>query len=486
MKTLTTTGVRTGLSLALLVFCAGGAGAQTTSDTSGAPPAATGPDTATGGIENPPLSGLDSPSFEPGFGARSYLAPKIQVSEAVDTNSSGALSSRTAVRDVTRGLGSLDLQKLWKVHPLNVDYTGGVVWFQGKGGGQTYQLHSLAAIQRILWRTGQLSLRDSFSYLPQGSFGSNSYGGAGGFSGGGGLGSLGGGVTSGGGIAGGGGGGVFGGGQFGTLTNQPRITNSAIVDIAQSLSPRSSVVLGGGYALTDFLNNPQGYINSQQSTGLAGYNYQLNRHDQIAFSYAFQEIHFPHAGSGSVNVNVWQVHYGHRVSGKLDLSLSAGPQWVRAYNTIGGTSSYLSGAGQAALRYSSSARTSTSLSYSHFTNAGSGFFSGANTDAGRLALNHMLTRHWSFVTDVGYSYSTRVLKTLSSTANNSHAYNSWYAGGALRRQLGRHFGAIASYQYDNTHFGSGFCQTGTTCSSGYGRHVGLIGLDWTPSPIRLE
>src|SRR5205807_7712128 len=65
-----------------------------------------------------------------------------------DLNSSGALSSRTAVNDVIRGLGSLDLQKLWKVHPLNVDYTGGVVWFQGKGGGQTYQLHSLAAIQR--------------------------------------------------------------------------------------------------------------------------------------------------------------------------------------------------------------------------------------------------------------------------------------------------------------------------------------------------
>src|SRR2546425_7490025 len=89
--------------------------AQATGD-QGAPPAATGPDTTTQVIENPPLSGLDEPSFEPGYGARSYLIPKAQVSEAVDTNSAGHLGSRTAVRDVMRGLGSLTLQKMWKIH----------------------------------------------------------------------------------------------------------------------------------------------------------------------------------------------------------------------------------------------------------------------------------------------------------------------------------------------------------------------------------
>ena len=42
-------------------------------------------------------------------------------------------------------------------------------------------MHTLAAVQRILWRTGQLAIRDSFSYLPEGSFGFSSYGGAAGF-----------------------------------------------------------------------------------------------------------------------------------------------------------------------------------------------------------------------------------------------------------------------------------------------------------------
>src|SRR5947209_10327976 len=99
--------------------------AEATGD-QGAAPAAIGPDTTTQVIENPPLSGLDEPSFEPGYGARSYLIPKVQVSEAADTNPAGNLGSKTVVKDVTRGLGSLTLQKLWKIHPLDVDYIGGV------------------------------------------------------------------------------------------------------------------------------------------------------------------------------------------------------------------------------------------------------------------------------------------------------------------------------------------------------------------------
>src|SRR6266404_9860168 len=265
---------------------------------SGAVPAATGPDTATQTIENPPLSGLDSPSFEPGFGARSYLLFKAQLSEAADTNPTSNLGSSGSIRQVTQGLGSLNLQKLWKARQLAVDYAGGAYAYHGKNG-RTFQTLALSADQRFLWRTGQLALRDSFSYLPQGSFGFSSFGGAGAFNGGGGLGGLGGGVTSGGGIAGGGGGGVFGSGQFGSVGNQPRITNSSIADITQSLSPRASLVLSGGFGLTDFINAPTGYINSQQTTGQAGYNYQLSRHDQIALTYAYQEFHFPRAGSGS-------------------------------------------------------------------------------------------------------------------------------------------------------------------------------------------
>ena len=450
----------------------------------GAVPAATGPDTSTQTIENPPLSGLDSPSFELGFGARSYVLFKAQLSEAADTNATSNLASSGGISQVTQGLGSVSLQKLWKAHPLAVDYAGGAYAYHGKNG-RIFQNHAMSANQRFLWRTGQLTLRDSFSYLPQGSFGFSSFGGAGGF--GGGVGGLGGGVTSGGGIAGGGGGGVFTNGQFGSIGNQPRITNMGIVDITQSLSPRSSVVLAGGYGIADFLSNPQGYTNSNQTVGQVGYNYQLSRKDQIALTYAFQQFHFPRLGGGSFNANVWQALYGHRISGKLDLSLGGGPQLIRTFQTGIGVRSHLSGSGRASLTYHASTRTSMAVSYSHYSTPGSGFFAGANTDDVRYSLNHALTRRWSFMTDTGYSRNSRVLPVATKTANNARVYNFWYAGGALHWQLSRHFGAFTSYQYDKFGFGSGFCSPGSpNCVHKYDRHVGMIGIDWTPGPIRLD
>src|SRR5262249_30117894 len=257
----------------------------------GAPPAATGPDTTTQIIENPPVSGLDQPTFEPGFGARSYLVPSLSISEAADTNRSGGLNNKVntaSVRGVTRATGKLTLQKLWKIHPLDIDYAGGADWYNG--GSKVYQVHSLGAVQRILWRTGQLAVRDNFSYLPQGSFGFNSFGGSGGFTGGG---------TVGGGLSGG-----FGGGNgsllnpsFGSVLNQPRVSNMSIADVTQSISPRTSVTLVGGYGFNDFLDNVPGYVNSQHITGQLGINRQLTRQDQIAFTYGYQTFNFPQQGS---------------------------------------------------------------------------------------------------------------------------------------------------------------------------------------------
>ena len=456
--------------------------AQETGD-QGAPPAATGPDTTTGVIENPPLSGLDDPSFEPGYGPRSYLLPRAQVSEAVDTNSNGTLGSNTSINEVTRALGALTLQEVWKTHPLDIDYTGGVTRYHARGE-KIYQVHSFAGTQRFLWRTGQLALRDSASYSPQASFGFGSFGGAGAVSGGGGLGGL----VGGGGVTGGGGGNVFNNGQLGSLGNQPRVTNLSIIDITQSFSPRSSFLLAGGYGLTTFINAPAGYLNSQQITGQVGYTYQLSRKDQLALMYAFQEFHFPSAGSGSFNANIWQVLYGHRISGRLDIKFGGGPQWIRTNSILQGNRSVISGSGHASLTYVTSARTNLHVTYSHYTNPGSGFFAGSNSDSIRLGLSHALTRRWNGTINTGYSRNSRILTQLSSLLNNAGTFQYWYAGAALRRQLSRQFGVFASYQFDKIGFDSGFCSGSPSpnCSRDSMRHVGVIGLDWRPHPIRLD
>jgi hypothetical protein len=493
------------LTLLLLTLCVPKTWAQAPSDQSaaGAPPAATGLDTTTQMSENPPLSSLDQPSFEPGFGTRSYLAPKLELSEAVDSNGLGNFS-KANVTESTRALGSLELQKLWKLHPLDVDYIGGVDWYNG-ASGNVYQVHSLAATQRFLWRTGQLAVRDSFSYLPEGAFGFGSFGGAGAF-GAGGLPGLGGGSAA----------GIFSNSSYGVIGTQ--VSNMAIADVTEYLSPRSAMVVTGGFGLTDFLSTPKTsfcpvntscYFNSQETIGQAAYNHQISRHDQIAFVYAYQQLHFPGTSAGSLNVNLWQLEYGHRITGKLDLLIGGGPELVHRsqpqeeflgvptglpcvtsnalLQCVTVKSSFITGSAQVSLRYRISARTSFSLTYLRFISSGSGFFGGAKTDTGRFAVNHAMGRHWNLLLDTGYSHNAALLGATSVAAGAATSYNYWYFGGAAHRRLGRHLAVFGSYQYNAFAFGSGGCSASATgCGASYGRNVLLIGLNWTPQPIRLD
>jgi len=120
--------------------------------------------------ENPPISGLDQPSLEMRTATRSFISPGLQVSESADTNPNNELGVSSA-RSVSHVLGALDLQRFWPKSDLFAEYLGGGM-FINSGKDQVRQLQALAAMGVTRWRTGQLTLRDSFSYLPEGSFSS--------------------------------------------------------------------------------------------------------------------------------------------------------------------------------------------------------------------------------------------------------------------------------------------------------------------------
>src|SRR5579864_311109 len=339
-------------ALVLLTF-AGAASAQDTSSQDSSsqqsppPPAAFGQEGSPVVVnDNPPISGLDQPSLEPSIQPRSMLLGGVEGSESGDTNIGS--DARPAIHSVTRGLAGLTMQRLWNRYQLAAAYVGGVGYYNVSGIGVT-QLQELQAQQSVLWKTGQFSVRDSFSYLPEGSFGYGSYGGAGGFQ-------LGlGGIGEGMGVMGSGFGGHFGAlgsGQFGSLGQAPRITNVALADVVENLSPRTSITAAGSYGLVHFTGAPEGFINSQQVGGQAGYDYAINRKDQIALSYGYQSFHFPAiVGAGNVNVHLLQAMYGHRVSGRMDMVIGAGPQWTKIQDPVLGTTSRLSTAGRFTLRY---------------------------------------------------------------------------------------------------------------------------------------
>jgi len=461
----------------------------------GAPPAASTP--AEINAENPPLSGLDAPSAEPAYGGRSYLVPGIQLTESADSNFNGNTGANVHVAEVSRGLGSLDLQKIWKSNQLGLDYiAGGVFYFGPHSPGQTrsYQVHTFAADDRFLWRTGQLAIRDSFDYLPEGTFGFSSFGGVGSFGSalGGSLTGVGAGTGLGGGLSGGTPGGLVGStGSFGSVGLQPRIDNSSVLDVVQQLSPRSSLTIAGGYDFTNFLDKSQStfaLVNSQQFNGQIGFNHLLNKKDQIGFLYAFQDFHFPTSGSGTITAHIWHAIYGHRINGRLNFTAGGGPQLLIIHSPIFWENKRISGNGSVALHYIFSSRTNGQILYQRFVTPGSGFYAGSNTDAARVSVSHLFGRHWNALADGGYSHNSSLQKNLLTAGLNSNSYAYWYAGGSLRRQIGQHFGAFMSYQFNN--FGSGGCPNGTgsttLCGQTVQQHVGSIGVDWHPRPIRLD
>jgi hypothetical protein len=428
---------------------------------------------------NPPISGIDQPSLGARFPARSFLVPGAHVSEALDTNV-GQTAGTSAINGVTRLLGSLMLQKIGGRSVTAFDYVGGIAVYSGVNPS-TSQIHQFDAEERILWRTGALSLRDRFSYLPEGSFGFGAYGESGAYNLGlGGIGYMGG--TLGQGL-----GGLFGLGEFGSLGQAPRIDNLSIADVTQSLSARSSVTVAGGYEIVHFTDDTAGFIDSNQTTAQVGYDYKLSRKSQIAMVYGFQHFQYPNIpGSNSFDTHVVSLMYGYRISGRMDFLVGAGPQVTLIHNSLlfGGESSRVTVSARAALRYRFP-RTSIGIYYDRYDSSGSGYFVGAVSDVLRFSVSRPLTRLWSATADIGYAHNSALQKgLLNLLPASTDSFHYVYAGAAVRRPLGKQFAVFFSYQFNNLQFNGSSCTAGGSCESQ--RHVVAAGLDWHPRPIRLD
>jgi hypothetical protein len=441
--------------------------------------------------ENPPISGIDQPGLEPHAAPLSYWQPGAHLSEAADSNVADTLGGSN-FNAVTRALGSLTLQRLWSNYKLALDFVGGAGYYSAYGIGFR-QIEQLNLDQRITWKRGQLGIRDSFSYLPEGNFGGaygsmSSTGEA-----------LGGSASVGQNV-------FLGGTQFGSLGQVPRIMNLALVDVVENLTPKSSVTLTGGYGFVHFtgkavdvLTGHQAtarFLGSTQVSGQAGYNRILGPHDQAALMYGYQGFTFSVSGL-AFHTHVVQLMWGHRITGRMDFLLAAGPQ-ITSINFGTGPQLRLSVAGRASLRYKFRKAT-LNLAYDRYTTSGSGFFAGARSDIGRLSVKRPLSRVWDGFADLGYARNSReqpltaeqqVLCVLSSTQCPgviANRYSYGFAGLGVHRMIGRNFHAFASYQFNYLTFDNSFCGVGfPACNRISQRHLGTIGIDWTPRPMRLD
>jgi hypothetical protein len=372
------------------------------------------------------------------------------------------------------------LQKIGSRYMTALDYVGGVAFYTGVNPS-TSQIQQFDAEQKILWRTGALTFRDRFSYLPEGSFGFGAYGESGAYDLGlGGIGYVGG--TLGQGL-----GGLFGLGEFGSLGQAPRIDNLSIADVTQSLSARSSITAAGGYEIVHFTNNTANFIDSNQITAQVGYDYQLSRKSQVALVYGFQDFQYPNIPGSSFSTQVVSLMYGYRISGRMDFLVGAGPQFTFIHNSplFGGSSDRVTVSARAALRYRFP-RTLIGIYFDRYDSSGSGYFAGAVSDVVRFSVSRPLTRLWSATADIGYAYSGALQPRLTGPLPSSTtSFQYVYAGAAVHRPLGRHFALFFSYQFNDIWFNGSSCNAGGVCGSAP-RHVVAAGLDWHPRPIRLD
>jgi hypothetical protein len=425
--------------------------------------------------ENPPVSGLDEPGLDLHTANRSFIAPALQVSESADTNGSNLLS-KSGLESVTHVLGALDIQQFWPKSDLFLEYLGGGAFYTSPYDARQLQAAGLEAVTR--WRTGQATLRDSFSYLPDGSFqiGLGGDPGLGLATGGVGTGGVGGGLP---------GSHQFGSGQFGSVGNIPRLANTAMLDVVQAVSPVSAFTVAGGFSNAHFYDPTKTLINSDQITVQAGYSHLVSRHDQIGVIYAFQLFQFPQSSGGEVYNHTVNLRWSHAITGRLSLIAGAGPQYTDLQQ--GGYLTNWSLSARVQLRYKFS-HASIVASYEKFTSPGSGFFAGADTQAARLGFTRSLARTWDVYGDLGYSHNKKI-QPANIGVTSATVYDEGSAGVVFRKHLGRTYDFFASYRFSEVGFNAPpnvpGCPTGA-CGRISHRHIGTIGVEWHPTPTRIE
>ena len=420
--------------------------------------------------ENPPVTGLDEPSLDLRTASRSFISEAVQVSESADTNGSNLLGS-SGVQSVSRVIGALDLQQFWPKSDLFLEYIGGGAFYSTPYNVRQLQAVGFEGVTR--WRTGVVAVRDAFSYLPDGSFEIGAFGGAPGF----GIATGGGTGTQGGSLPGTH---LFGGGLFGAVGNTPRLTNTAIIDAVQAISPVSAITAAVGFSNAHFFDPTDTLINSDAVTVEGGYTRLIGRRDQIGAVYAFQLFQFPQDTGGQIYINIINGRWSHTITGKLSMLVSAGPQYTELEQ--GGYLGRWSLSARAQLRYKWG-HADVLASYEKFTSTGSGFYVGSNVQAARLGYIRPFGRTWVFYGDLGYAHNTRLQTT--GIGIGAGSYDAGSASAIVRKHLGRTYEFVAGYRFGEEGFSVPICLLGS-CGRISQRQVGGIGLEWHPTPTRIE
>lgn len=447
--------------------------------------------------DSSPISGAQS--FSLGiFGGRSYFAPSFRLSQLADSNNGGNTTTSTNWRGVTSLSGDFRLQHFANQNIYSLAYTvGGTFLYRNAPGPNTpastsnsSQYHNFQASMQAAWRRWTFYLMDTVQFLPESAFGGSGIPGVvGGIGGGFGGGGFGGGGFGNGGFGGGFGGGLFGGGLQpgftpgqGILTGQSkRVANTVLGQAQYDFNRRTAMTFTGSYGILRFPDG--GFIESDSYRFQTGISHQVSSVSTIGVIYSAGLLRFSGSTRGADNHAV-QLAYGRRITGRMALQLSGGPQFNRFDSPVTGSSTSVSASVRASLSYRFP-MTSLALNYNRGFTGGSGLLQGASSDHFDFSLTRPLTRNWQFGAHAGYGFN-KSIQQLNTLPTEQH-FHTVVGGVFLSRQLLRKVSMRVNYDFQRQAGTLSACAPGTpNCGTTLLRHHFGLSLIWSPGPYELD
>jgi hypothetical protein len=414
-----------------------------------------------------PITGLQAPTVGYQDLRHSYFVPGFQYTSTIQNQQLGATSATPGGWYANHFLGAnVSLVQQWVRSQLTINYSGGG-FFTSDPGQNNGWYQQLALAQTFNWRRWQMQILDQFSYLPESQFG---FGGGTGLSLPGISGPLGPSTPP---ITG-----SVSPNQNNFAAIGPQYNNSVVAQITYQTSPRSSVTVGGSYGLSRYTE--AGNVDSDTYVGNIGYNYQLTKEDSIGVFYRFSAYHFD-TSSRPVGDHVVSFVYGRKITRRLALQLEVGPDITNYYDSLGVQQQSISGSGGANLRYSFR-RGDVSAAYSHGVSSGGGLLTGSITDEVTFNVSKSIGRVWSIQGNAGFSRNHPISDT---SASQTTAFNSIFAGGGINRAIGRDTNFSLAYQARIQQQDLSNC-SGAGCSSSYTQSSIVVNLQWHTRPFVLR
>lgn len=421
-----------------------------------------------------PLTGLQDATVGAPEIRHSFWMPGVSYNNAIQSNgfSQGGGSSWVSTNYLQ---ANLTLLEAWERGQLGINYSGGG-YLSTDSNISNGQAQQLGLVYEFLSERWQLALIDQFAYLPGSSFG---------FGVGGNLSFPG--VSGAPGFVSPGLGNSFVPNQSVFNSFGPRYSNAFGAQANYLLSRRSSITLGAVYGLLRFSN--AGNVESNTLYLNAGYNYALTRKDTIGVVYRFTSYEFlgqPQA----IGDHSAQLSYGRKITGRLGLQISGGPEITTFRVALGGDTRHTGGTARVSLNYLYR-HGGITASYNHGVTGGSGVFLGATTDQLQLGASRQLTRTWSGNVQVGYARNRNVVSaplpnTSVANSGTSASYDSIYLGGGVNRPLGRNMNFFGSYTaYIQHASATANCVIGT-CGTNYTSNQITLGFNWHTRPFVLR